>query len=1399
MSVIGEAALKAFVDGLFRKLSSSEFLNFVTEKQVRKELKKWENILRDIRAVLDDAEEKQMKDQYVKNWLADLQDLAYDVDDILDEFSTQALGRKLKSKEESKVQKIIPSRFSPTTFMFNNKMMSKIKEISVRVNDIAAKKTQFELRDINDGARSNRMKQRLQPTSLVDETHVYGRQKEKAAIIELLLSNDGGDNAVSVIPIVGMGGIGKTTLAQLVYNDNGVKSCFDHQAWVCVSEDFDAVAITNTILQSISTKCCTDTNDLNLLQVKLKEKLSGKKTLLVLDDIWNENYDDLTILLSPFGVGTKILVTTRSLNVSSILGTVKTSPLQQLSEADSLSIFTQHALRASDFSGHPELKEVGENIVKKCDGLPLAAKAIGGLLRTSLDPEVWKAISKSEIWDIPEEKCGVIPALRLSYHHLPPYLKRCFAYCSILPKDYEFGEEEVILLWKSEGFLQGAGPKTQTEDLGSQYFRDLVSRSFFLTSDRCRSRFVMHDLVNDLAQMVAGGICCKLEDNKELKFQIVLDIHLMFAACSGMKKFEAFDQTKHLRTFLSFSPVLKWSIFRRCSYIANNVLFDLLPKLTCLRVLSLKDYHIIELPNIFQKLRHLRYLDFSHTAIKSLPDSVCTLYNLETLLLYECDKLEKLPSNLPTLVNLYVLEMTGAISMKGMPFGIGKLTNLGRLSNFVLGKGDGHQIQELGNLLNLKDKLSISGLENIVSAQDAWEAKLIDKSGLDTLKLKWSTEFVDNRNKEVEEEVLNVLEPHRMLTELLIENYGGTKFPIWMNSSLQNLSSLTLNNCKNCIALPSIGKLPLLKILFIGGMDELNKVGIEFYGENQSNAFASLQRLCFKDMPKWKEWLVDEQVLKFPSLVELFIVNCPQLLGTLPNHLHSLKKLRIHGCTQLVVSLSGLPLLNELQINECAELVLRDNADFLLIKNLYLSKIQKFSTPIERLVSTSTTLESCKIYSCKGLTFSLVKEMGLSRSLRNLEIFNSPQLVFLEPDEVEESEDDELLQVGNLCNDGPLRVWICGINIESLRIRKHFLTFLSEMRIEKCPNIVSFAKSNLPPALKMLTIRDCMNLRCLVDEGENISMTDTCILEHLEISECPSLMSLSLPVRLQHLNIRGCSKLASLSASGKLPTGLKQLKLFSCPELESVAQAIEENCGLESIYIGWCGIKSLPQGLDKLNHLQKIEIRGCQNLVSLTGFLPTANLTELLIYNCENLRALPNCMLNLTSLQELEVQNDSGDQIFIPEKGISTNLTALIISVPRNYESLLEWGLHRFTSLVQLQVTGIGCPDLVSFPPEEMGMMLPTSLTDLTIENFKNLKCLSSKGFQNLTSLDYLCIFNCPKVTSLPEKDMLLSLLDLHIGYCPLLMKECQRDKGREWSKIAHIPRVEFHDEEFDA
>ena len=230
-----------------------------------------------------------------------------------------------------------------------------------------------------------------------------------------------------------------------------------------------------------------------------------KKFLVVLDDVWNEDSCAWDELQTPFIVGakgSKIIVTTRSTNVALAMRAVHTHFLGGLSSEDGWSLFKKLAFKNGDPSGHPQQEAIGEKIVHKCQGLPLAIKALGSLLHSKVKAREWNDVLNSELWDLPKD--AVHPALRLSYSYLPSHLKSCFLYCSIFPIDYEFQKEQLVMLWMAEGLLDQPKSKKRMEEVGDLYFRELLSKSFFQnsTSTIHESRFVMHDLIHDLARLV---------------------------------------------------------------------------------------------------------------------------------------------------------------------------------------------------------------------------------------------------------------------------------------------------------------------------------------------------------------------------------------------------------------------------------------------------------------------------------------------------------------------------------------------------------------------------------------------------------------------------------------------------------------------------------------------------------------------------------------------------------------------------------------------------------------------------------------------------------------------------------------------------------------------------------
>ncbi|KAF7137739.1 hypothetical protein RHSIM_Rhsim07G0070400 [Rhododendron simsii] len=233
----------------------------------------------------------------IRLWLEDLEDLAYDLDDVLDEFATEALRWKVMEEpraSNSKVLALVPTcctSFNPRNLAYGFRVTSQIDEITIRLQDLLERRMGLGLQSVVVGP-STKAPQRPHTSSLIHEPCLYGRDGDKRALIELLLSDQLSNVNVGVVPIVGMGGVGKTTLAQMVYNDETVKKHFEIKVWVCVSEVFEIEDVTKKILESITSRTC-DFKALNQVQEQLKEALVGRKFLIVLDDVWNKNYEGL--------------------------------------------------------------------------------------------------------------------------------------------------------------------------------------------------------------------------------------------------------------------------------------------------------------------------------------------------------------------------------------------------------------------------------------------------------------------------------------------------------------------------------------------------------------------------------------------------------------------------------------------------------------------------------------------------------------------------------------------------------------------------------------------------------------------------------------------------------------------------------------------------------------------------------------------------------------------------------------------------------------------------------------------------------------------------------------------------------------------------------------------------
>ncbi|RVW93686.1 putative disease resistance RPP13-like protein 1 [Vitis vinifera] len=1243
---MADALLSASLQVLFERLASPELINFIRRRNLSKEL------LNDLRRkflvvlnVLNDAEVKQFSNDPVKEWLVQAKDIVYGAEDLLDGIATDALRCKIEATDSqtggihqvwNKFSDCVKAPFATQS------MESRVKEMIAKLEAIAQEKVGLGLKE----GGGEKLPPRLPSTSLVDESFVYGRDEIKEDMVNCLLSDNArGKEDIDVICIVGMGGTGKTTLVQLLYNNDKVKEHFHLKAWVCVSTEFLLIKVTKSILEEIGDRPTSDDN-LDLLQRQLKQSLVNKKFLLVLDDVWDvesfdwESWDSLRTPLLGAAEGSKIVVTSRDESVAKTMRAVRTHRLGELSPQHCWSLFVKIAFQDRDSNACLELEPIGRQIVDKCQGLPLAVKSLGHLLHSKVEKREWEDVLNSEIWHL-HSRYGILPSLRLSYHHLSLPVKHCFAYCSIFPQDHEFNREELVLLWMAEGLLH------PQQDDGRR----------------------MEEIVHELAQHVSGV-----------------------------------DFVSERKTIRS-----------------------------------------------------------SH--------------------------------------------------------GISQLKCLQKLSCFIVGQKSGLRIGELRELLEIRETLYISNVNNVVSVNDALQANMKDKSYLDELILDWELEWEWESELELESEseseselvidggitqydattddILNQLQPHPNLKQLSIKNYPGVRFPNWLGDpSVLKLVSLELRGCGNCSTLPPLGQLTHLKYLQISGMSGVKCVDGEFHG---NTSFRSLETLSFEGMLNWEKWLWCGE---FPRLRKLSIRWCPKLTGKLPEQLLSLEGLVIVNCPQLLMASITVPAVRELKMVDFGKLQLQMPAcDFTTLQpfeieisgvsrwkqlpmaphKLSIRKCDSVESLLEEEIS-QTNIHDLNIRDC-CFSRSLYK-VGLPTTLKSLSISRCSKLEFL-----------------------LLELFRCHLPVlESLRIRRGVIgdSLSLSLSLGIFPKLTDFTIHGLK-GLEKLSI--------LISEGEPTS------LRSLYLAKCPDLESIKLPgLNLKSCRISSCSKLRSLAHTH---SSIQELDLWDCPELLFQREGLPSNlcelqfqrCNKVTPQVDWglqrltslthlrmeggCeGVELFPKECLLPSSLTSLEIEELPNLKSLDsgGLQQLTSLLNLKITNCPELQFLTGSVLrHLIALKELRIDECPRLQS-LTEVGLQhlTFLEVLHINRCHELQYLTEVGFQHLTSLETLHI--YNCPKLQYLTKQRLqdssGLQHLISLKKFLIRDCPMLQSLTKEGLQHLISLKTLVIRDCRKLKYLTKERLPDSLSFLRLSGCPLLETRCQFEKGKEWRYIAHVPKI---------
>ncbi|GLT32428.1 hypothetical protein SLA2020_070970 [Shorea laevis] len=1340
---------------------------------LEKELEKLSKLLNQIQHVLQDAEERQ-SEVAIRDWLQELKDVAYDMVDVLDEVAYEVLRHRVETQSQVKRVRNFFSPSNPIAFRFN--MANKIKKINESLVKLKGDAVFNTLLARNERPRVR--KSQPDTHSFLDSKFESRRDEDVTEIVNLLTEQRSHQHPISVISLIGMAGVGKTTLAKLLCQEIEKRKMFDVVAWVCVSDDFDEKIILNGMLEHLGHNA-GGINNMNVLLKKLEEKIEKKTFLLVLDDVWEDDsntWATFSDLLSKFvkTSGNSIVVTTRKEGVTSSIAEylpLHRHHLKRLSNDDCWLIIKEKVFGSTEASiTDQQLEAIGRDIAERCGGLPLIANVLGGTMCNVKGVDGWLSIKDKIVWNL-EDFDQIKFVLKLSFDHLPSHLKKCFSYCSIFPKDFIFAKDDLVQHWMAQGFLCSSGQEMM-EDIGNKYVCDLISNCLFqdVVWDRSGNiiSFKMHDAVHDLALLVSEGEALILKNDSICENSCI----------------------RHLRVPSSavVDPTILRCVAPKLHSLFSEVDFCSMSKmdLKSIRSLSLKKADGDKLPVSPSKLKHLRYLEISKTKIKALPKSFSKLYNLQTLKLMYCSHLQKLPDGMENLISLRHFCFSDD---RLMPRNIGRLTSLQTLSLFAVGREKGYHIEELGCLSQLGGALTIRNLQFVKSKSEATKANMEQKTKLYVLHLEWGRNKEEGYNSY--EEVLEGLQPPSNLKNLSIRGYMGEKFPSWIEKGvnlsgdaflLNNLLHLQLFGCGECIDIPSLGFLPNLQFLHIRSMEKVKRMGSKFYlnrsniassshgGGDTITVFPALKILRLDEMGSLEEWVEIEGVIVFPCLEKLLIRSCPKLKtwfmsGFAPSWIE--KGVNLSGDAFLLNNLL------DLQLFGCGECIDIPSLGFLPnLQFLYVRSMEKVKRMGSKFYLNRSNIASSSHGGGDTITlFPALKNLRLDE-MGSLEEWVEIEGVIVFP-----------------CLER-LFIWRCPkLKTWSMSgFASHHK--LSELEISYCSSLVAIPSIDGQLSLKTLSIRDCRELVCLP------TGLDTCTsLQYLTIEQCPNLISISQDMGRFHLltslTIRDCEKVRSISE--EYLSGLNSLKNVEMgpfwSELEEfpgfgVTPIPHRNISIETLSLeGWDKIKSLPHQLQHFTTLRELSISNCNGVEAFPEWLgDLSSLVFLSICSCNKLNRIPEeCLGRLTRLKQLTMGP------FNPELEEFPGLTSIHhLHASLEYLSLFGWDKlkslpDQLQHLTALKVLRIDSFTGVEALPEWLGNL--SSLTFLIIHSWNKLKSIPEECLGRLTCLETLWMG--PFWSELEEYPGLSSIHHLHASL------KCLSLSG--WDKLKSLPRQLRH------